>query len=183
MKHIKLFEKFKLNESGFKGNSTVEGLNSKEIENSINNHLSRFSPNIEEPKDSPYWDYNDNPRKLVPSVSLNNSKYGIVCDVAFVSDYPVNLKNINKDLFFIHNDIFDIVSGFSNSKNIVMSKFDFFGHKISGDRDGRTLQVQDITDEANDLVEKLKYQSSKLSRDLEANHKLILIQFIISENK
>jgi hypothetical protein len=64
-----------------------------------------------------------------------------------------------------------------------MSKFDFFGHKISGDRDGRTLQVQDITDDVNDLVEKLKYQSSKLSRDLEANHKLILIQFIIGENK
>lgn len=174
MKYIKIFENF-INENGFSSNSTIEHLNSKEIENSINHHLSYFSPNIDEPEDSPYWDYNDNPRKLIPRVSLNNSKYGIVCDVAFVSDYPVNMKNINNDLLFIHNDIFDIVSDFSYPRDIVMSKFDFFGHKISGNKDGRTLEVQDITDKANDLVEKLKNQST----ELQANYKLILIQFII----
>lgn len=175
MKHLKLFENFKLNESGFKRTSKVDYLNSKEIENSINDYLSRFSPNIDEPEDSPYWKYNDNPRRLVPSVSLNDSKYGLVCDVAFVCDYPVNFKNINKDLLFIHNDIFDIVSDYCYPKYPTMSKFEFFGHKISGQKDGRTLEVHDIISKANDLVEKLKNEST----ELEANYKIMLIQFII----
>jgi hypothetical protein len=167
MKHIKLFNSFKINEDSSMSSKELE----KELENNINSYLSKFD--INEPKDSPYWNHNDSNRKLITSVTFNESKYGLVCDVTFVSDFPLELKNINEDLLFIHNDIFDLVSKYFYPKKPIMSKFDFFGHKINGNKDGRTLEIQDITDKANDLVDSLKYQ------DLKSSYKSIFIQFIV----
>jgi hypothetical protein len=146
-----------------------------QLQDIISEHLLQFKPNIDEPKDSIYWKYSEGERKLIPNVSLNMSKYGMCYDISFVSDFPVNLKNINKDLLFIHNDIFDILSDFVYPQRPILSKFEFFGHKISGQKDGRTLEVQDITDEANDLVDKLK------NTDLESNNKSIFVQFILKD--
>jgi hypothetical protein len=163
MKHIKLFDNF-------------SSINSKELENDINLYLSELGVfDVNEPKDSPYWNYNDVNRKLITSVTFNESKYGLVCDITFFSDFPLELKNTNKGLLFVHNDIFDLVSEYFYPKYPTMSKFEFFGHKIHGNKDGRTLEVQDITDEANELVDSLKDQ------DLKSGYKSIFIQYIIKQ--
>jgi hypothetical protein len=171
MKYLKLFEKFnslKIYESGFK---------SKEIESKIKKdiikYLSRFEPNIDEPEDSPHWIHNNDSRKLNPSVSLNDGKYGIVCDISFPCDIKLDLQNINKELLFIHNELYDIVSDYFYPKFPTLSKFEFFGHKISGQKNGRTLEIEDIREKADELVEKL------MDEPLVTNYNPVLIQFTI----
>jgi len=179
MRHLKYFRVYEAGVSSSALLSDKNKLSSIELRDIISEHLLQFKPNIDEPKDSIYWKYNEDDRRLIPNVILNMSKYGVCYDISFVSDFLVNLKNINKDLLFIHNDIFDILSDFFYPQRPILSKFEFFGHKISGQKDGRKLEVQDITDEADNLVEKLKYED--LKGGYGTNNKSIFVQFIIKQ--
>jgi hypothetical protein len=170
MKYLKLFERFnspKIYESRFR---------SKEIESKIKEdiiiYLSRFDQ-INEPEDSPYWIHNNESRKLNPFVSLCDNKYGIVCDISFPCSFELYLQNINKELLFIHNEICDIVSHYFYPKFPTLSKFEFFGHKISSQKNGRTLEIEDIGEKADELVKEL------MDEPLAVDYNPMFIQFTI----
>lgn len=181
MRYLKLFEDYILLESGLKFD--------KEIQSAIESSLSqsKFIPHIYEPEDSEYWGLSGvhaspGQRKYPVQVQVNRSKYGIVCDISLSSVHTVNSKDVNSEIKRSYNDILDTIialqSGDSSIEGTgypVLSKFRFFGHEIVGQKDGRELKVEDITDKVDELMNKLE------NEEIDAEYESIFMQFIIPE--
>lgn len=89
-------------------------------------------------------------------VSGSESKFGLVIDIIFGLDFPVGYDEINsefKQATFIL-EIGEIISKMMN-KQATLYGFDFFGKKVMGQKDGRTLEVEDVLPKFNSTIEQL----------------------------
>lgn len=156
MKYLKKFQVF---ESGIPSRET------KELEIAIKNIISslNYKPHIRNTKglypDSIRKAYNtpeEGVREFSIGVSGNQSKYGLVIEVSFLLDYPVGYGEINAEFKqgTLVLEISDVISQIMN-KSVTLYGFDFFGSKVMGQKDGRTLEVEDVLPKFDEVVEQL----------------------------
>lgn len=156
MKYLKKFQVF---ESGIPSRET------KELEIAIKNIISslNYKPHIRNTKglypDSIRKAYNtpeEGVREFSIGVSGNQSKYGLVIEVSFLLDYPVGYGEINAEFKqgTLVLEISDIISQIMD-KSVTLYGFDFFGSKVMGQKDGRTLEVEDVLPKFDEVVEQL----------------------------
>jgi hypothetical protein len=148
---MRILKSFTLFESG-NPNRLTQDLQ-KEISGYFSNSI--YSPNI-------ITDYNDEfTRQDSPEfvnftvlISSNQSKYGQLLEVRFLIEKPFKISQLNEEfksgLFSL--DVGDLISKILN-KEILFYGFDFFGKKVMGQKDGRTLQVEDVQPKFTQLVE------------------------------
>ena len=157
MKYLKKFHQ--VFESGIPSRET------KELEIAIKNIISslNYKPHIRNTKglypDSIRKDYNtpeEGVREFSIGVSGNQSKYGLVIEVSFLLDYPVGYDEINAEFKqgTLVLEISDVISQMMN-KSVTLYGFDFFGSKVMGQKDGRTLEVEDVLPKFDEVVEQL----------------------------
>ena len=166
MKYLRKFNQ--LFESGLRHSETMEietvirelistGNYSPNIENFRGFHPPFMFQGIEEPEEK-------KTRKFNITVSGNTSKFGLILEVAFRLDYPVGYDEINYEFKqgTLPLEIKDIISQMM-SKNVTLYGFDFFGNKVMGQKDGRTLEVEDVQDKFDITVEQLDSTPDKVS--------------------
>lgn len=157
MKYLKKFHQ--VFESGIPSRET------KELEIAIKNIISslNYKPHIRNTKglypDSIRKAYNtpeEGVREFSIGVSGNQSKYGLVIEVSFLLDYPVGYGEINAEFKqgTLVLEISDVISQMMN-KSVTLYGFDFFGSKVMGQKDGRTLEVEDVLPKFDEVVEQL----------------------------
>ena len=150
MKHIKKFNQ--VFESGLPSKETYF------LQSAIRDLISSgtYRPNIKNIRgflpthlDKPTRDFN-------VLVSGSESKFGLVIDIIFGLDFPVGYDEVNsefKQATFIL-EIGEIISKMMN-KQATLYGFDFFGKKVMGQKDGRTLEVEDVLPKFNNTIEEL----------------------------
>ena len=157
MKYLKKFHQ--VFESGIPSRET------KELEIAIKNIISslNYKPHIRNTKglypDSIRKAYNtteEGVREFSIGVSGNQSKYGLVVEVSFSLDYPVGYDEINAEFKqgTLVLEISDVISQIMD-KSVTLYGFDFFGSKVMGQKDGRTLEVEDVLPKFDEVVEQL----------------------------
>lgn len=142
MKNIK---SFKLFESGLPYSY------SQDIQIAINNLLleMRFQPHINQINQ-----WTGNMRKFSVSVVANESKWGIQYEVYFRLDQPVGISLVNSEIKSCPRDIMETIMDRSKSNGQVkLTKFDYFGHSVTGEKNGHTGEVQDVTARLEDVIE------------------------------
>lgn len=164
MKYLKKFHQ--VFESGIPSRET------KELEIAIKNIISslNYKPHIRNTKglypDSIRKAYNtpeEGVREFSIGVSGNQSKYGLVVEVSFSLDYPVGYDEINAEFKqgTLVLEISDVISQIMFSHKyelydvVTLYGFDFFGIKVMGQKDGRTLEVEDVLPKFDEVVEQL----------------------------
>ena len=89
---------------------------------------------------------------LSVSVSGEKSKYGTIIDVSFSSDYPIVADDRMNRWSDYLMEINDLISEHFNSK-ATLCGFKFFGKEVIGQKDGRTLEVEDVTTKFDELFD------------------------------
>ncbi len=160
MKHLKKFNQ--IFESGLPSRETYF------LQSTIRDLISsgNYRPNINNTRgflpthlDKPTRDFN-------VIVSGSESKFGLVIDIIFGLDFPVGYDEVNsefKQATFIL-EIGEIISKMMN-KQATLYGFDFFGKKVMGQKDGRTLEVEDVLPKFNNTIEQLDSITDLVSED------------------
>ncbi len=160
MKHLKKFNQ--VFESGLPSRETYF------LQSAIRDLISsgNYRPNINNTRgflpthlDKPTRDFN-------VIVSGSESKFGLVIDIIFGLDFPVGYDEVNsefKQATFIL-EIGEIISKMMN-KQATLYGFDFFGKKVMGQKDGRTLEVEDVLPKFNNTIEQLDSITDLVSED------------------
>ncbi len=150
MRHLKKFNQ--VFESGLPSRETYH------LQSAIRDLISSgsYRPNIKNTRGFLASQFDKSVREFAVNVSGNQSKFGLVIDINFALDFPVGYDEINtefKQATFIL-EIIEIISEMMN-KNVTLYGFDFFGKKVMGQKDGRTLEVEDVLPKFNDTVAQL----------------------------
>lgn len=142
MKHIKTFKIF---ESGIRHEFVAEL--KKEIEALMDE---RYSPNTN--REIKYDLYDENPQdfksgKIYVNVFGNESKYGKTIEVEFFFDPLLKWGELNEDFRqpTIAIDIIDAIEAIEGVRAQLIG-FNVFRDKQMGQKDGRSLQIEDMMD-------------------------------------
>ncbi len=162
MKHLKKFNQ--IFESGLPSRETYY------LQSAIRDLISsgNYRPNINNSRGflPDYLTKDKATRDFNVAVSGNDSKFGLVIEVSFRLDFPVGYDEINSELkqatFIL--EISDIISQMTN-KSVKLYGFEFFGNKVMGQKDGRTLEVEDVLPKFNDTVSQLDSTPDKIFND------------------
>ena len=129
-----------------------------ELKNDIIKIMSIYTPHVTVDEDKFTNDISDNnkTRDIPIYVSGDESKYGRLISVNFLSDYPVyfgdsdlNHKHgvINesfKNIDFVY-DLIELIRDHQEENNTVkLTQFNYFGVKSKGKKDGHTLSVESV---------------------------------------
>ncbi len=162
MKHLKKFNQ--IFESGLPSRETYY------LQSAIRDLISsgNYRPNINNSRGflPDYLTKDKATRDFNVAVSGNDSKFGLVIEVSFRLDFPVGYDEVNSELkqatFIL--EISDIISQMTN-KSVKLYGFEFFGNKVMGQKDGRTLEVEDVLPKFNDTVSQLDSTPDKIFND------------------
>lgn len=160
MKHIKKFNQ--IFESGLPSRETYH------LQSAIKDLISSgtYRPNINNTRGflPDYLAKDKTTRDFNVGVSGNESKFGLVIEVSFRLDFPVGYDEINSEFKqgTLILEISEIISQLMN-KNTTLYGFDFFGNKVMGQKDGRTLEVEDVLPKFDSAVEQLESTPDKVS--------------------
>lgn len=106
-------------------------------------------------------------RKFNIGVLANESKYGRQFDIVFNLDEPVDINLVNDEIKYCWRDVMDTLMDTADvSGQIKLTKFYYFGHKGEGRKDGRTKQIEDVTDDLISVIEQntqLEWSRSPIS--------------------
>ena len=131
MKYIKKYNElsYSVNESGIPRGET------QEIESIIKSFLIDLFENEKE-------------QRFFVSVSGNKSKYGTMIDISFSSDNSIEYDESDMERMsrWVINlsDINYLISDYFH-REVILCEFEFFDKRAIGKKDGRTLQVEDVT--------------------------------------
>ncbi len=157
MKYIKSF--YQVFESGIPSSET------RELESAIKDVISsdNYRPHIKNIRGF-HPDPTKEIREFNIGVSGNYSKYGLVIEVTFSLDYSVGYDEVNVEFKqgTLVLEISDVISQMMN-KDVKLYGFDFFGNKVMGQKDGRTLEVEDVLPKFDNAVEQLDSTPDKVS--------------------
>lgn len=159
MKYLKNFSQ--VFESGIPSSET------RELESAIKELISSgsYRPNITNDRGFlPSYLDDKETRDFNVGVSGNHSKFGIVIEVSFRLDFPVGYDEINVEFKqgTLPLEIIDTISQVM-SKSVKLYGFEFFGSKVMGQKDGRTLEVEDVLPKFDLAVEQLDSTPDKVS--------------------
>lgn len=171
MKHLKPFFLF---ESGIP-TAKLKPLNDA-IKNLFND--AKFQPHIDDINQ-----YTGGNRKFFVFVDASESKFGTVYDVYFRQDDSkpsVEESKINSEIKWSYVDILHLILDHTETSSgaAVMSKFEYFGHKLEGQKNGHLLTVEDVTPEAKEYLESIDEEDSGL---ISNEYVPIYFQFIVKK--
>jgi len=156
MKHIKNFRIF---ESGMP-NKLAEELK-KEIEALMDE---RYSPNTSreieyDPHGESSKDFKSG--KIYTKVFANDSKYGKTIEVAFLFDPLLKWGELNEDFRqpTIALDVIDAIEAIEGKRARLIG-FNIFGDKQLGQKDGRSLQIEDMTDKLTEKIDSMDTEAT-----------------------
>lgn len=136
---------FKVFESGLRYTYT------QDIQISINELFSeeRFLPHINQENQ-----WTGGMRKFNIGVIANESKWGIQYEVSFRTSDVVDLELVNEEIKHSWRDIMDIIMDKAKvNGQLKITKFNYFGHKGEGRKNGHTMQIEDVTNELVDAID------------------------------
>jgi len=91
---------------------------------------------------------NEKEKRFFVSVAGTKSKYGTIIDISFSLDSSIGYDELDMERMtrWINHlmDLNNLVSGYFNSE-VILCEFEFFGKTAIGKKNGRTLEVEDVT--------------------------------------
>ena len=143
---MKRIQTFKLFESG------LRSADFRDISERISKLLTsdKFMPHTEQ---TSQWSGEE--RKFSIRTDCNQSKWGIIYDVSFRLDLPINLNVVNEPIKYSFLDVIDFLLDYYPESNITLSRFSYFNESVVGQKDGHTKQIEDVQDKAIEIIERL----------------------------
>lgn len=128
-----------------------------ELKDDIIGLMSIYTPHVTVDEDKFTNDISDNnkTRDIPIYVSVDESKYGRLISINFLSDFPVYFEDsdlshkngvINdsfKNTNFIY-DLIEVIKDHQEVDDVKLTQFNYFGVEVKGKKDGHTLNVENV---------------------------------------
>lgn len=94
-------------------------------------------------------------RKFAIYTDCTKSKWGLVFDIVYKLDEPINLNVVNDGVKFSFLDVIELLLDYYPDSKITLSKFSYFDEKVEGQKNGHTKEIEDVQEKAIEIIERL----------------------------